>query len=678
MMAVGHCKLRRRCSNTSLMAQPTIPPLELEHAIGFSAVRSGLHTIPNTTRYAHVVGGCVVISDVADEHFQLFLRGHDDDITALRVSRSGRFMLTGQRGHNADVCLWDTSSFRIVQRFCEIEKGVLAVDISHDDSLVAAVGLDMRLTFFDVSNGGLVTHAPLLHMMQPDETIRDASFGGKVEDAKRRETGSFHFCVCTGAHVWPFHVNPFDASLTPVKINLTPFQRRYSAVRYSDHGDLLFIGSDAGDIAVVSINNGNVVNTCRVCSNGVRELVVVPSRDRGTQDPAAFKYARFGPGSERTTTLYIGGGDGIVACASVRDHSDPALEVSCKRTVGEAVCGLAIIDANQGTVLVGTAKGTTFKATCDPQVKSMTTGVERWADAVDAAHELIVAHPSRPDVCVTAGRDGIVRQWDLNSYRVTGQFQQDGKDSHAAKCSGICVSDGLEIQLSAWSDGCVRCHDMTNFQLLWTHARAHRSAVTAIAVSQSMKFFVTGSSEGDIKIWDMRTRELKGELKDHLQAIVKLEIFDDDRHVISASKDRTVVTWDIVNCRRLTSHEAHSGPLTSMLLCRNQCNVYTSGADKKINYWDLRQKEPVRTTNYAQDLASEAYCTRISRSGDERLLATGGTDQIVRLWDERSMAVLATGLGHSGTVTDCVFTSDNKQVLSCGTDSAFMVWNVYA
>jgi WD40 repeat protein len=664
-------------------AAPAIPPLELEHAIGFSAVRSGVHVLPNTTKYAHVVGGCVVISDLADEHFQLFLRGHDDDITTLKVSRSGRYLVTGQRGHNADVCLWDATNFRIVQRFSELERGVLAVDISHDDSIVAAVGLDNRLTFFDVSNGGLITHAPLSHMMTSDETIRDAVFGPKVEDAKRRETGAVHFCLCTGAHVWPFHVNPFDASLTPVTLNLGPFQRRYSAARYSDHADLLFIGSDAGDVAVVNLANGTVVNTCRVCSNGIREMVVLPAprrpqAEQGNQEGGGFRYARFGPGSERSTTLYLGGGDGTIAAASVRDHSDPVLEVSAKRNVSEPVCGLSLVNSQAGSLIAGTTKGTTYTVTCDPQVKSLQAGVSKWTDAVDAAHDLVVSHPSRPEVCVTAGRDGIIRQWDLNTYHVTGVFQQDGKEAQPATCTGICVSDGLEIQLSSWTDGCIRCHDMTNHQLLWKHARAHRSGVTAIAISQSMKFFVTGSAEGDVKVWDMRTRELRGELKDHLQAVVALQVFDDDRHVISASKDRTVVTWDLVNCRRLTSHEAHTGPLTSMVLCRNQCNVFTAGADKRINYWDLRQKEVVRSTPYSQDHGSDSYCTKISRSQDERLLATGGTDQIVRLWDERVMAPLATGMGHSGTITDCTFTSDQKQVLSCGTDSAFMIWNVYA
>jgi WD40 repeat protein len=596
-------------------------------------------------------------------------------------------MVSGQRGHNADVCLWDVANGRIVQRFSEIEKGVLAVDISHDDSIVAAVGLDYRLTFFDVSNGGLITHAPLQHMMQPNDTVRDVCFGGKVEDVKRRETGGVHFCLTTGSNVWPFTLNPFEGALTPVKLNLSAFQRRYSCVRYSDYGDLLFVGSDAGDVAVVSVANGAIASTCRVCANGIREMIVVPqapvpasaSQQQQQGGGGGFRYARFGPGSERTTTVYIGGGDGVVAAATVRDHGDGKLEVTSKRVLPEPVCGLSLIDAAKGSVLVGTAKGTTFRVTCDPQTKSVGAGIEKWSDAVEAAHDLIIPHPSLPEVAVTAGRDGTLRQWELNGYGITGHYKLETKDSRAPSCTGICISDGLEIQLSSWTDGCVRCHDMTTFELLWKHAQAHRSAVTAIAVSSSMKFFVTGSAEGDIKIWDMRTRELKGELKDHQQAVVALQVFDDDRHVLSASKDRTLVSWDIVGLKRLTSHEAHSGPLTSMFLSRNQCGAYTSGADHTIAQWDLRQREPVRRLPYGQDVAgTDAYCTKVTRSSDERLLATGGTDQIVRLWDERTATVLASGLGHSGTVTDVAFTCDNKQVLSSALDTAIMVWNVYA
>ena len=62
--------------------------IELEHAIGFGGgVSAGLHYHPNGKDLLYAAGGCVVVCDFNDPHNQVFLRGHDDDITTLALSR---------------------------------------------------------------------------------------------------------------------------------------------------------------------------------------------------------------------------------------------------------------------------------------------------------------------------------------------------------------------------------------------------------------------------------------------------------------------------------------------------------------------------------------------------------------------------------------------------------------
>ena len=62
--------------------------IELEHAIGFGGgVSAGLHYHPNGKDLLYAAGGCVVVCDFNDPHNQVFLRGHDDDITTLGISR---------------------------------------------------------------------------------------------------------------------------------------------------------------------------------------------------------------------------------------------------------------------------------------------------------------------------------------------------------------------------------------------------------------------------------------------------------------------------------------------------------------------------------------------------------------------------------------------------------------
>jgi len=358
-----------------------------------------------------------------------------------------------------------------------------------------------------------------------------------------------------------------------------------------------------------------------------------------------------------------------VAAHSVALISQPGgPSQSMKLLVGSGTGSLYIVDMSNPQATYGPNAYT--------QVPT-NSGVQLVSDSIASSVLLTVPHPSDPEKFFTASGDGLVRGWDLSTYRQRQLLTTESKTANSVQCHGLCIADGLELQLTAWSDGAVRCHDLSNGKLLWTHAKAHRTAVTAIALSPSLKYFVTGSSEGEIRIVDIRTRETKLELKDHTQAIVHLQLFDDDVHLLSASKDRMISTWDLSNGRRLTCHEAHSGPITSALLSRNQTEVYSVSHDHRITVHDLRYREPARSTLYANP-GSEAFATRIRRSMDERMLVTGGTDQLVKLWDPRTLTTFTQGYAHSGAVLDVAFTCDNRQVLSCGEEGSIMIWNVYA
>ena len=74
-------------------------------------------------------------------------------------------------------------------------------------------------------------------------------------------------------------------------------------------------------------------------------------------------------------------------------------------------------------------------------------------------------------------------------------------------------------------------------------------------------------------------------------------------------------------------------------------------------------------------MEGEAVCLALLPARD--LLATGGTDGLVRLWHARTGTPLSVCIGHSGTVRDVQFSPDGKQLVSCGSDGAVLVWNVF-
>ena len=113
--------------------------------------------------------------------------------------------------------------------------------------------------------------------------------------------------------------------------------------------------------------------------------------------------------------------------------------------------------------------------------------------------------------------------------------------------------------------------------------------------------------------------------------------------------------------------------MVRVLIDGNMKHILSVGQEKKITFWELNKSDPVRMISPAHN--GEAICVVTSNSGE--LVATGGTDDMVKLWDMASGELLAEGQAHSGHVKALCFSPDDRQLVSVGMDGNAMVWNVY-
>ena len=89
--------------------------LELEHSIGYNGkYQDTVHFHPTQKdTLIYNIGGLLVFENLHDKHAQQFLRGHDMEISAICVSKSGNIIATGQKGTifqklpDAPIIMWN-------------------------------------------------------------------------------------------------------------------------------------------------------------------------------------------------------------------------------------------------------------------------------------------------------------------------------------------------------------------------------------------------------------------------------------------------------------------------------------------------------------------------------------------------------------------------------------------
>jgi len=174
-------------------------------------------------------------------------------------------------------------------------------------------------------------------------------------------------------------------------------------------------------------------------------------------------------------------------------------------------------------------------------------------------------------------------------------------------------------------------------------------------------------------VWDIKSRELVCNLKEHKQMVTQVECFADDTLALSCSRDKSIMCWDLRNECRVTGLVQKMGGLNCLTLCSDQNTFLTAGQERRITYWDIREPDPIQVIDPAHD--GEATCICLTNGGT--YFATGGTDQQVKLWTTDGGQLLAEGTGHSAVIKCIKVSPDDRQIITVGDDGNIFVWNLY-
>jgi len=240
-------------------------------------------------------------------------------------------------------------------------------------------------------------------------------------------------------------------------------------------------------------------------------------------------------------------------------------------------------------------------------------------------------------------------------------------EGHSGPIQWVEVSPDGRTLLSVGDDHTARLWDVETGEPLHTLAGATASLWRG-HFDQAGKRVVTASHDGIARIYSLDGRLLASTQK--LDGWMNDARFDaTGERVATPAYDGTARIWDASNGAQLAAMDS-GGKYTEHAGWGADRSLVTCNENGLIRAWSDDGRTQLREMKADQD----TFVCETSPDGE--ILARGGSDRTVTLWEVRSGALTHALAGHSGTVEKLAFDNAGRLLASGDQDGVTRVWRV--
>ncbi|KAH9260043.1 hypothetical protein BASA81_001815 [Batrachochytrium salamandrivorans] len=200
----------------------------------------------------------------------------------------------------------------------------------------------------------------------------------------------------------------------------------------------------------------------------------------------------------------------------------------------------------------------------------------------------------------------------------------------------------------------------------------HSHFVEDVVLSQDGQFCLSGSWDGTLRLWDIKTGVTERRFVGHSKEVLSVAFSVDNRQIVSGSRDKTIKLWNTIgDCKFTVVERGHTEWVSCVRFSPSTTTplIVSCSWDKTVKVWNLGDCKLRASLE-----KHTGYLNTVTVSPDGSLCASGGKDGEAMLWDLYDSKHLYS-LKADGVIHTLVF-SPNRYWLCAGTSTSIVIWDL--
>ena len=583
--------------------------------------------------------------------------GHALRVDGLAFSPDARLLASGSKDNT--VRLWDVERAFELRKLAGHTAWVKAVAFTPDGKWLATGALDGVVKLWDVSTG---------------RELKSLSGGGSINtiavspDARLVVAGNAENSV----QIWNLQTGQAERALSG-------HTGAVLCVAFSPDGKWLATGSRDKTVKIWNVADGKELHTLAGHGDRVRSLAFSPDGRRLASGSFDKTIKIWDANKGRETRTLAGHSDPVMA-VTFTDNGRHLL------SAGAGGRALMRWDAENGKQLSASSDAESLETL----EAALFSADGKWVATSSGDKTVVVRDVSAPKserifetrasgVYATAfsrdgkwfaagSKDNTVRLWEA----ATGRELLNLAGNIGFITSVAFSADSRTIAASGLSGGIKLWEVMTGREL--PKLAGHAETVNSIAFNAA-GVLASASNDKTIKLWDTTAianggagRELRT-LTGHGGEVYSLAFSSDGARLVSGSSNGEVKIWNVADGQPIQTLSGHTALVSSLAFSPDGKTLASSSYDKTTRVWDVTSGQTVRTLNGADGFTSVAF------SKDGGTLLAGNLRGDIKFWEAATGQEVRTMSAHTDAINALTLSRDGRWLLSGSEDGSTRVWS---